>query len=345
MFWGGRALLASGRFDLVYFTTATFSFFTFGYFWQRRFGTPYVVDFQDPWVAGRSSRRRGLKARLSALIDPGMERVAVVHAAGLIAVSDAYIYALSRRYSRYAPAWLRDGRHAVIPFCALEYDLVEAGGRASGVAAPQSAELSLHYVGAGATMRKSFSLICRTLSYLRRHDDELAKRVRIRLFGTGSLGKDFGRAILQDIAREAGVGDVVEEQPGRVPYRRALQLVLESDGLLILGVDDSGYVPSKLIGYALSGKPLLACMRKEGPAFAFLQTNPELGLSLWFDRAGEMPLPEAAAVFRRFLEQVVAHVRIDRRATLEPHLAPAMARRHVEVFEACLAAAPTKPDR
>jgi hypothetical protein len=338
MFWRGRALLASGRFDLVYLTTTAFNFFVFGHLWRRRFGIPYVLDFQDPWVTpGTGSFRKGWKARISALLDPVLEKKAVLDAAGFIAVSDDYIRALARRYRSQSPVWLQAGRHAVVPFCALERDLVEAARARPSAAPPQSAELALHYVGAGPTMQRSFTLICRALSHLRSHGVGLAERARIRLFGTGSLGQQGDARILQEIAREAGVGDLVEERPQRVPYRRALELVLESDGLLILGVDDAGYIPSKLFGYAQSGLPLLASLRRDGPAFAEFQAHPELGHVLWFDAAGSMPLDEAAAVFEGFLQQAAAGVRVDRKAVLERHSAPAMARRHVEIFEACLA--------
>jgi len=210
-------------------------------------------------------------------------------------------------------------------------------GRPNTPPSSQSVEFSLHYVGTGPTMGKSFSLICRTLSHLRSNGNRLTECVRIRLFGTGSVDQQDDGTFLKDIAREAGIGDLVEEWPERVPYRRALELVLDGDGLLILGVDDSGYIPSKLYGYALSGKPLLAALRRDGQAYAEFQANPQLGQALWFDAADAMPLHEAAAIFERFLQQAAGRVRVDRRAGLEAHLAPAMARRHVEVFEACLA--------
>jgi glycosyltransferase involved in cell wall biosynthesis len=342
MFWRGRALLASGRFDLVYFTTTAFNFFVFGPRWRRIFGIPYVLDFQDPWVLSREHKREGLKARLSALIDPAMEKSAVVNAAALIAVSEAYIRALEDRYGKRSPPWLREGRHRVIPFCALERDLVGVPCKRRDASARPSSALALHYVGAGPTMRKSFSLICRALSQLRECGDDLAERVRIRLFGTGSIGGHAARLPLRALACQAGVGDLVDESPQRVSYRRSLELMRDSDGLLVLGVDDAGYMPSKLFGYALSRKPLLACLRKDGPAYAFFQANAQLGRSLWFDAAGSMPPPDAAAVLRQFLEETAAGARFDRRAMLEAHLAPAMARRHVEVFELCLADAPPR---
>jgi hypothetical protein len=336
MFWRGRRLLASGRFDLVYFTTTAFVLATCGSPWRRRFGVPYVLDFQDPWLLPpQRYRGAGWKARLSAWLDPILEKQAVRDAAGLVAVSDAYSATLAQRYSKYRPAWLNPGRCAVIPFAADERDLIEAGrGLCAGKA--DGRELALHYVGAGPTMRRSFSLICQALALLRARGCDLASRARIRLFGTGMPGTADDRNVLKDAADAAGIGDVVEERPQRVPYRRALELMLESRALLILGVDDSGYVPSKLFGWALSDKPLLACLRRDGSAYALFQSEPRLGRTLWFDGTATMPLDEAAAIFREFLKDAAAGVTFDRRPFLSAHLAPAMAQRHVALFQACL---------
>jgi hypothetical protein len=63
---------------------------------------------------------------------------------------------------------------------------------------------------------------------------------------------------------------------------------------------------------------------------------PGLAHVLWFDDRGEMAMPEAMRVVASFIADAAARVRIDRRAGLEPFLAPAMARRHAELFAACV---------
>lgn len=337
MFWRGRRLLASGRFDLVYFTTTAFILVAGAARWRRRFGVPYVIDFQDPWLLpAHHYGGRGWKGRLSAWLDPYLEKTALRHAAGLIAVSETYLAALTLRYHKLAPAWLEASRHAVIPFAADERDLIEAGRRGGFATAAKGDELALHYIGVGPTMQRSFSLICQVLARLRSSGDALATRVRIRLFGTGRPGCDDATPVLKHLADAAGIGDLVEERPQRVSYRRALKLILESRGLLILGVDDAGYVPSKLFSYALSGKPVLASLRRDGAGYALFRSEPRLGRSLWFDQAQSMPLDEAASVFREFLDDTAADMTFDRRPFLQMHLAPAMAQRHVALFQACV---------
>jgi hypothetical protein len=323
----GARLLASGRFDLVFLSTTTFTYFMLGALWSRRFGVPYVLDFHDPWV------RRG-----SSALQRLMERTALGSAAGLIAVSPHYLETLRARYASAQPAWMRPERQAVIPFGAREADLQEARQSArTGAAAPADA-ISLAYVGAGGRiMLRSFTLICRALAALRAGGHAAAGRVRIHLYGTMYGWREGDAKPLAEAAAKAGVGDAVSEAPQRVSYRESLEIMLRADGLLVLGVDDAAYMPSKLVGYALSGKPLLASLRQGSPALGHFGAANGFGRALWFDEAREMPLADAASIVGAFIDEARAQQSFERRATLAPWLAPAMARRHAELFQACLA--------
>jgi hypothetical protein len=128
----------------------------------------------------------------------------------------------------------------------------------------------------------------------------------------------------------------VDEDPGRVSFRRSIELLLEGDGALVLGVDDAGYMPSKLFSYACAGKPMLAVLRRDSPAFEHFQGPHSLGHCLWFDAREEMPLDAAARELGEFLREVAARSRFDRSIALEPFGISAMARRHGELFDACL---------
>lgn len=333
MYLKGRRLLQSGRFDLVYFSTTTFVYFALGARWWRKLHVPYVTDFHDPW---RKEDRKSVRwrSRLAQSLANRLERSAVVNAAGLVAVSPPYIESLRRRYEADKPAWLAADRHAVVPFGALQSDLTIAARTRE-----TSGEIAVHYVGAGGLiMRQSFELICNALAALRASGNSLIDRLRIRLFGTTYGWKVGDPKHLESIAQRAGVGDLVVENPERVSYRRSLELLLDADGVLILGVDDSGYMPSKLFAYALSGKPLLASLRRDSPAFAHFQEQPNLGHAIWFDSHERMPSAEAADVMNRFLQEASSRRTFDRSTALEPFLAPAMARRHAELFDACLEA-------
>lgn len=335
----GLRLLRSRRFDLVYISTAQFNLFCLGRLWHRKLRVPYVLDFHDPWF--RETRKyvttpRGLKFCMSARLSKLLEPIALERAAGLVSVSPHYLEQLARRYPR--SACTSPERGAVIPFgaTARDFEVARVGKHTTGSAGNQST-IDVAYVGAGgAIMVKSFRRIVEAVAQLRTTRPELVNRLRIRLCGTNPFWKEGDPKELESIAQQHGVGDLVSEQPNRIGYLAALRLIVEANGLLILGVDDAGYMPSKLFSYALSGKPLLASLHRDSPAQVHLRRIPELGHALWFDCDGEMPLAEATKIMGTFLEQAAARRRIDRTQALEPYLAPAMARRHANLFEAVL---------
>jgi hypothetical protein len=340
MYFTGGKLLTRGYYDLVYITTAQFPLFLLGWGWWMRLKIPYVLDFHDPCYGDERDkpgiRRRGLKHAVSRWTSKYIESISTTKAAGVIAVSPNYSETLRRRYEKGRPAWLFSSRrHAVIPFAVLPHDLIEAG--TSVAAAAEQQPRRIIYVGVGGQiMLRSFALVCEALSYLRVREPRLVDAIRIELYGTISGWREGEPRHLALKAQERGVGHLVREHPGRVSYRRSLNLLVESDGGLILGNDDIGYMPSKLFTYGLSGKPLLASLRYEGPAYSQFLDTPELGRAIWFRESTEIPITEAAEVVKAFIHDIVARRNIDRRSILEPFLAPAEARRHVDLFEACL---------
>lgn len=339
----GNRLLRQRHFDLIYISTAHFPLFLLGRIWRRQFGIPYVLDLHDPLYKEDSRHpvwaQPRLKHRVSNAVSKHVEAHVATDAQGLIAVSPDYIDTLRRRYKAKQPAWLRPGGWDPIPFSALPRDLIEAADGMASKAERRGPPYRVIYVGVGGpVMMRSFTLFSRALSHLRARASELCDRIRIELFGT-MLGWRCGeKRHLADIAATWGIGDLIREEPGRVSYRRSLELLLQSDGALIFGVEDPGYMPSKLFSYALSGKPLLATVHRAGPAFAKFQSIPELGHALWFAHGGDMPTEEASDALEAFLLEVITRQSFDRHANIKPYLARDMARRHTELFEGCLGA-------
>lgn len=330
----GDELLRRRRFDLVFISTANFKLFCLGRRWARKFNVPYVLDYHDPWVRERINYRTTAhpwKMRVGALLARWMERSAIHGAAGVVAVSPAYLDDLRWRYGNLPG--LRAGRCEAIPFAASERDF------APSHVAPGAGELSastsreITYVGAGGCiMAKSFTEICAALAEVRRHEPDLLTSLRVRLLGTYAYWKPGEPKPLQEIAMRFGLGDVVEEIPPRISYRMAMELAGRSDGLLVLGVDDAGYVPSKLFTYALSGKPLVASFRADSPAKKWFDEMPGLGTLMTFGRADGVS-PDGAKAMRGFLTEVRQRRRFDRRVLIARYLAPTMASRHAALFD------------
>jgi glycosyltransferase involved in cell wall biosynthesis len=333
----GRDLLKQRRYDLVYISTAQFLLFLLGPAWHRQFGIPFVLDFHDPFYVEGRVGRPGLKNRINRLVSRWVESRAVTAASGLIAVSPSYLDVLRARYAAASPAWLAPGRRDVIPFAFLPWDLEEAARKMPVQSKDAPTTARIVYVGTGgAIMRRSFTLLCRALSHLRMHRAEVLNHVRIELYGTASaLGGDTDRHLAR-VAAELGVADLISEDTRRVTYRQSLELLLSGAGSLILGVDDAGYMPSKLFTCASSGVPILASVHADSPAFGQFRTTPGLGHAVWFRGDDEMPLADAANTVGVFLQEVIDRRIFDRQASLKPYSARAMAQRHAELFEACL---------
>jgi len=120
---------------------------------------------------------------------------------------------------------------------------------------------------------------------------DLYGRLRMHFVGTTYAANAAGKHQVIPIAKECGVEDIVEESPGRVQHLDAIQILLDSDALLVLGSESPHYTASKLFPYILAAKPLLAILHEEssgvrlldetgaGQAITFSATRPPLSVS------------------------------------------------------------------
>jgi hypothetical protein len=334
----GVRVLRSKRFDLVYFSTTQFSLFCLGRLWRKKVGVPYVLDIQDPLVRDTvryTTTAQGLKFRINERLIRWIEKFTLSRAAGLVAVSPVYLEEMSARHP--AVECLRPERRAVIPFAATPKDLAWARADPScidGTGAQRTLEIV--YVGAGGSiMAESFRRISRAVRRIRVSHPRLLERVRMRLVGTYAYWKPSDPKDLEAIAKEEGIGGLVDEAPARVSYLHAMQHALRAGGLLILGVNDPGYMPSKLFTYALTGKPLLASLHRDSQANAYFTALPTLGRLVHFGTDGaDDPVEDAEVV--AFLEDVISGTQTDRAKAIDRYLSESMARHHATLFEACL---------
>ena len=336
----GRELLREGRFDLVYLSATQFNLFCLGPLWKRLCGVPYVLDFHDPWyrpgvqiTTGGAAWKSGLGNKMSRY----MEAFAVKNASGLVSVSPEYLRVLRARYPE--AEGLAEDRAVTIPFAVREEDF--AAVPETHLSDGKSGIFDVVYVGVGAEiMAKSFREITESVARLRRSGDPLVGRLRIRLFGTDGRWSDGRPRILRDVAAESGVGDLVEEQPTILPYRKALELAAGADGLLVLGVDDPAYMPSKLFLYASTGKPLLASMRHNSQVNGYFAKYADLGRVMSFGKAAGSEQRNDEAL-RSFLQDMAEGKRFARKEARRDFSAKRMAEAHAELFERIAAARAT----
>lgn len=254
----GSRLLSTGSFDLVYFSTTQFIVCPLGRLWQRRFGVPYVIDLQDPWVNeyyARTGTRPpgGWKYRLAHWQARLLEGWTLRRCAHVISVSPQYLTDLARRYSWFDP---RGG--TTLPFGAPDRDLELARARAkdSPPLLPPAATPRIAYAGRiGPDMQQPIALLFSAIAELRASG---GPAWHLFFFGSSYAPAGQSAPATRELAVRFGITDLVHEQPARIGYLDSLRLLLETDVALLLGSGEAAYSPSKIYPTLLAGRPTLA---------------------------------------------------------------------------------------
>ncbi|MFL5240826.1 MAG: glycosyltransferase [Gemmataceae bacterium] len=265
----GTRLLQKKRFDLVYFSTTIFRAMSLGPLWKRRLGIPYVVDLQDPWVndyyARSGDRPPGgrLKHGFAQWSARRAEPKALRAAAHIVTVSPAYPEMLRRHYPD-----LPESRFTVLPFGASERDrdLVKSRQFTHRIFDPADGRRHWTYLGRGGSdMVRSLRALFLALRQLRRDVPEV-NRLRLHFVGTNYATGSNSQKTIEPIAQDMGLGDLVTEEPARIPYLQGLALLRSSDVSLIISSDDPGYSASKVYPCILAERPVLALVHKQSLA-------------------------------------------------------------------------------
>lgn len=257
LFLAGCRLLGRRRYDVIYFSTTMFLTLPLGRLWKFIGGAPYVIDLQDPWVTdyyerpGAPPPPGGWKYRVARLLAHTLEGWTMRGAAQLITVSAAYTDALLARHPILVNTPVTE-----LPFGASELDLEFAANR-SKTRAPLLPAGGIRLVFAGAIgpgMLSSVEALFAAIAAARKN----GLNVSVYFFGTSYSPATQGRPVTLELAARHSLQDCVHELPARLRYFEALQVTLEADANLLLGSNDLGFNPSKIMTVLAAGKPVLA---------------------------------------------------------------------------------------
>jgi hypothetical protein len=316
--------LEKHRFDLVYFSTTQFACLPLGRLWHRRWAVPFVVDLQDPWrtdyqLAPGARPPGGWKYHFATLQARWLEPWTLRKSAGVIAVSNAYLGQLSRRY-----AWWKPAHGLTLPMGWAARDFAVASSTRQTVDSN-----TIRYVGRlGADLQESLTTFLSGLALARQSGPA---GIRGEFFG-GSYDPNATDTAAVRTAAAFGVEDVISEHPGRIPYLASLAVLKSAGANLILGSDDDGYAPSKIWLVLAADRPWLALARRGTELHRLLA--PHTGPGGWLVDPTEA---EARRRIAEFCTRVadLAHGSADRE-TLAHLEARELARDHATFFATIL---------
>ena len=260
-------LLASDKYDLIYFSTTQFPVCILGAYWKKYFGIPYIIDIQDMWHSDfyqdKPKAERPRKYWFSYRLNKYLEPIAMRGVGGLISVSAQYIETLKTRYPSIAGIPV-----ATITFGAFEPDLkIAAANKALFAPLLQDGFINVVYIGRGGMdMHVAIEPVFEALQKGLHTDPALFAKLKFWFIGTSYAAAGKGVPTILPLAKQYGVGGSVVEITDRISYYHALATLQQADALFIPGSTDPQYTASKIYPYMLLKKPLLAILHEKSSA-------------------------------------------------------------------------------
>lgn len=267
--------------DLLYITIPSNFSALLGPLVRKRYGLPYAIDYQDPWVHRWPGTDVPLtKAWASYNLSRLLEPVVLRNASFITSVAPGYYESILERYG-----WMDEGKCHPIPLGVDEHDFafLEENPRKPFLFDPDDG--NVHFVYTGAMLPRAYSTLdalFKALHTLRRVDAGLLKKLRIHFIGTGKDPSDPGGYNIAPLAEREGLGDIIDEHPARISFLDSLNHLKHSSVQLLLGSSEPHYTPSKLFLYLMSGRPIMALLHAESESVGILNES-GAGVAVTFD--------------------------------------------------------------
>lgn len=275
-FWGcyralGR-LAVTREIDFVLVTIPSNFLAPVGRLIHRRYGLPFGIDYQDPWIVNvRSGEERPFtRAWASNRLADVLEPWSVRDAALITGMAPGYVAGMLERNPRVA-------KQAVLAFMPMgsapeDFDLVRTLHRPPFLFQPGDGHFHMIYAGAllpqGLVVLDAFLA---GLAILRDKAPAIASRLRVHFVGTGTSPDDPNGHRVLPRARALGVESMVNEHPNRIGYVDTLNHLEQSDTVLVLGSTERHYTPSKVFQAMLSRRPVFAMLHAESTAVGMIR--------------------------------------------------------------------------
>ena len=328
------------KLDLLFLTVFPAYSTLLGPLIARRFGIPYVIDYQDPWVQPIQRKHwRSPKSLAVHTLARLLEPRAVAGASGIMGVGEGYFAGVLRRNPR-----LRTLPTAGIPLGGepLDHELIARRTEPARLLDRPELAGRLVLVYAGAILPRAHGTLRTLLAAGRRwteSGDLLAARIRLLFVGTGSRPTDPTSGVVGPIARECGVDGMVVEVAERQPFMDVLHLLHQCQGVLILGSSEQHYSASKSFQALMSRRPILGLMHAESSAAEILRDQPGVELVTYTDAEPVETREQEIADGLKAVATAGPEPIVRPEGSLEPFTARAMTHRLASFFDTVLARA------
>ena len=305
---------------------------------KRRHGIPFVADFQDPWLPQDHKTARPLTKLwaahgIAALGEP----YALTHADHVTAVSELTNALLRARYPE-----LPAERFSAIPIGGdvNDFEYLRSHERPCPWVDKTSGGITISYVGnvwtrAYETLKAVFTAV----ALLKLSHQRLYEKLQLVFVGSSNQPSAPSIEVVMPIARSVGVAEIVREEPSRVPYLDALNIMVHSDIILMLGSDEPHYTASKLYPALLANRSILGIFHEGSSVCSISREVGGVKLVTFGDmRPVDSTIPEIARAIEILLEDRQAAGRADL-TKFQPFLGPAVARQYAGIFEKVLSKA------
>ncbi len=277
---------------------------------HRKFGIPYVVDYIDPWVTDAYKnvprKQRPPKWLFADTLSRVLEPFALKGVAHITGVSQGTTDQVMQRYE-----WLTKDDATEIPYGAEadDFTYVRNSPRKNSIFDATDGLVHVSYVGACVvgmypTIRAIFKAVRKGLEE-RRPGFE---RLRLHFVGTSYAANGSAPQNILTLAREAGIAEHVDERPHRISYLDSLQLMIDSNALLLIGSDQPHYTASKIFPYILAGKALVAVFHEDSNVISIMrETGAELPVTYNSTDGPEEKVSEICERLELVLGQIETH--------------------------------------
>ncbi|MBD2357537.1 hypothetical protein H6G41_23475 [Tolypothrix sp. FACHB-123] len=337
----GDRLLHQKKFDLIYFSTTVFISMALGPRWQSRFSIPYILDFQDPWLSNYYKQSREVppggrfKYGFAQFQAKFLEPRATSKVSHIISVSPKYPEILQQRYPHLKPE-----QFTILPFGAPEPDFEQLSSLnvQQTIFNPKDGKRHWVYIGRGGSdMALAVRILFLGIQSERCKNPKLWQAVKLHFVGTSYAPDNRAVKTVEPIAQELGVADLVEEHPHRIPYFEALQTLVDSDAILLIGSDDPAYTASKLYPCILAKKPIFAIFHQQSSVVKILNQCCA-GRAVTF-KEGDLPntlLPKVVLQLQWLLSTSKGYQPDTDWQAFQPYTAKEMSRRQCAIFDQVL---------